>query len=174
MVRYIIRENRFIQIPYLVEEFTPGALAQKRVKTIQKAGNTNLWIGTLGGGLSLFNIRTQSFVHYRHLETDYNTLSKNSVMSVFTDAQNNLWVGTVGGGLNFSDNNRKKIELIRSNALNPNSLSKSSVLSILPDDKDIWIGTDEGGINVINGKTGKFSFLHARSRKILPPRGIMW
>ena len=57
MIRYIIRENRFIQIPYLVEEFKPGALAQKRVKTIQKADNLNLWIGTLGGGLSLFNIQ---------------------------------------------------------------------------------------------------------------------
>ncbi len=158
MFRYIIPENKFVQIPYLIEEFKPGALAQKRVKTIQKADNMNLWIGTLGGGLSLFNIREQSFVHYRHLETEYNTLSKNSVMSVFTDAQKNLWVGTVGGGLNLADNNRKKIELIRANALNPNSLSKNSVLSVLPDGQNIWIGTDEGGINVINRKTGHFSF----------------
>ena len=158
MIRYNIRQNSFRQIPYLIEEFKPGALAQKRVKTIQKADNMNLWIGTLGGGLSLFNIPTQSFVHYRHLETDYNTLSKNSVMAVFTDVQHNLWVGTVGGGLNFSDYNRKKIELIRANALNPNSLSKSSVLAILPYGQDIWIGTDEGGINVMNRKTGKFSF----------------
>ncbi len=174
MVRYVIPENRFIQIPYLVEIFTPGALAQKRVKAIRKAGNTSLWIGTLGGGLSLFNIGTQSFVHYRHLETDYNTLSKNSVMSIFTDVQNNLWVGTVGGGLNFSDNNRKKIELIRSNALNPNSLSKSSVLSILPDDKEIWVGTDEGGINVIDRRTGKFSFfMHDPSNPASPGHHVV-
>jgi len=174
MIRYFIRENRFMQIPYLIEEFKPGALAQKRVKTIQKADNTHLWIGTLGGGLSLFNTITQSFVHYRHLETDYSTLSKNSVMSVFTDVQNNLWVGTVGGGLNFSDNNRKKIELIRANAMNPNSLSKSSVLSILPDGQDIWIGTDEGGINVMNRKTGKFSFfMHDPSNPSSPGHHVV-
>jgi ligand-binding sensor domain-containing protein len=174
LIRFIIRENRFIQVPYLIEEFKSGALAQKRVKTIQKADNMHLWIGTLGGGLSLFNIHTQVFTHYRHLETDYNTLSKNSVMSVFKDRQNNLWVGTIGGGLNFSDNSRKKIEIIRANALNPNSLSKSSVLSILPDGQDIWIGTDEGGINVMNRKTGKFTvFMHDPNKPASPGHHVV-
>ncbi len=38
MIRYIIRENRFLQIPYLVEEFKPGALCSKAGKDHSESG----------------------------------------------------------------------------------------------------------------------------------------
>ena len=59
--------------------------------------NGNLWIGTNGSGLSMFNTRTEKFVHYRNDPQNPSSLSHNSVSVIHFDKSGTLWVGTSGG-----------------------------------------------------------------------------
>ncbi|HCR70480.1 MAG TPA: hypothetical protein DIW23_03470, partial [Anaerolineae bacterium] len=52
-----------------------------------------VWIGT-NNGLSRFDINTKKFFYYQHEPTIQNSLSNNSIYSIYEDASGVLWVGT--------------------------------------------------------------------------------
>ena len=52
-----------------------------------------LWIGTYGGGLNKFDVKTEKFKHY----TTENGLIDNNVCSILPDKQGNFWLSTFAG-----------------------------------------------------------------------------
>ena len=55
-------------------------------------------------GLYYFDRRTARLTrHFQHDETDPNSLSDNSVVSLYRDRSGLLWVGTANGGVNTLD-----------------------------------------------------------------------
>ena len=65
--------------------------------------NENLWIGTLGGGLNLFDRKSNRFFHYQNNPDDPHSLPHDRVKSILEDHQGNLWFGTEGGGIAMLD-----------------------------------------------------------------------
>lgn len=61
--------------------------------------NKKLWIGTYFGGLDCFD--GKNFTHYKHIQSDDNSLSDNSVWEILEDSKKRLWIGTLSGGLNL-------------------------------------------------------------------------
>lgn len=64
--------------------------------------NKNLWIGTHGGGLALYNRLKDDFTFYRNKPNTPYTISSNFVHCITEDKSGLLWVGTVqfNGGIN--------------------------------------------------------------------------
>jgi signal transduction histidine kinase/CheY-like chemotaxis protein len=56
-----------------------------------------VWIGTDGGGLNRFDPQRGTFQHYRHIANEPNSLSHNSVESIYRDAAGHLWLATLAG-----------------------------------------------------------------------------
>ncbi|MDZ7262451.1 MAG: histidine kinase, partial [candidate division KSB1 bacterium] len=54
----------------------------------------HLWVGTLGGGLCLFDRDKKTFTYYRHCDTDTYNSGDNEIRSLHEDLQGNLWLGT--------------------------------------------------------------------------------
>lgn len=60
--------------------------------------NGSLWIGTDGGGLNEYNLKTKKFRHF--LDSD-NTITHN-IKAITSDDKNNLWLSTTHNLLKFS------------------------------------------------------------------------
>jgi len=119
-------------------------LASDTILSIEQDNNGNMWFGTNGGGVSMFNGDT--FVNYS-IEQG---LGSNTILSIIEDSYNNLWFGTYGNGVtrftgkSFSHYTTKE------------GLSDNYVRTLFDDDEgNLWIGTDGNGISsfIINSFT---------------------
>lgn len=80
-------------------------LSSNNLMAIVPIHEDTLAIGTYGGGLSLFNLKTETFTNY----SEANGLRNNSVYGIIQDDNNNLWLSTnIGISKLYSD--RKKIK----------------------------------------------------------------
>jgi len=102
----------------------------------------NLWFGTGGGGVSMYNGET--FIHY----TEKEGLSNNLVWAITEDSLGNLWFGTYGGGVCMYNGE------VFTHFTEKEGLSNRRVRSILEDSKgNLWFGTWNGGVSKYNGET---------------------
>ncbi len=73
-------------------------------------------------------------------------------------ANGHLWMGTQQGLIKFNEAD-EKIETFRNDPQNPKSLSGDRILSVLDDptnpSKFLWVGTEGGGLNLMNKVTGE-------------------
>ncbi len=135
---------------YLIDEYFSPDLMRRigSVIAIGKDDSGNLWIGTDGNGMYLWNkndhLLSKIFDKDRSLKFDDITIH-----SILSDRSNVVWMGTKGGLLKRSKNNNffdKYMHL----TWDEKSLSDDIVLSVLEDDdKNIWLGTVTG-IDIFN------------------------
>lgn len=120
--------------------------------------NGQIWIGTDGGGINIFDPETNTFSLLEHIPgRDNYSLPANSILSLYNDHNNNMWVGSIRNGLISI---REVSMTTYTDVLpgNDRGLSNSSVLSLYQEANDkLWIGTDGGGINCFNPFTDKFT-----------------
>ncbi|MCX6170039.1 MAG: SpoIIE family protein phosphatase [Ignavibacteriales bacterium] len=129
----------------------PGSINNDQVYAIYEDTNGTLWIGTNGGGLNIFDRKTESFRHYLHNPLNPASLSYNEVRSIFEDRSGLIWIGTYGGGIDLVNRGRKKFNLYSKIPNTPNSLNENIVWSIYEDNSGIiWIGTHGGGLNSLD------------------------
>jgi signal transduction histidine kinase/ligand-binding sensor domain-containing protein/CheY-like chemotaxis protein/AraC-like DNA-binding protein len=110
--------------------------------------NTNIYVATEGGGLSIFNRNTALF----H-KVDLKKLGLQSpvpLMSLFVSSAKKLYVGTFGYGLIVMDSTLTKAASFRKT--NKDSGLNSDQIFCTTQDKNglIWVGTNGGGINVMD------------------------
>lgn len=119
--------------------------------------NGNIWIATWGGGLDMFDWRTERFTHYRHNPNDSTSISDDFIYCVFEDHEGNIWVGTKENGLSVLDVETKKFTHFKHDKDDSSSLSDSEIRDIWEDEQqNIWVATGYGGVNVFNRKTNTF------------------
>src|SRR5690606_16307567 len=136
------------------------------IRALYQDKDNNLWIGTLGGGLNILDIKGDKFYYYKNNPNDKSSLSDNSVSAIYMDREGFIWVGTWGGGLNRSINpvkNLSKIKFINYtiNSNNNNNLKSNIVQSVYEDSKGrIWIGTGTGLSLYIKEKNVFINFIN--------------
>jgi ligand-binding sensor domain-containing protein/serine phosphatase RsbU (regulator of sigma subunit) len=119
--------------------------------------NGNLWFGTDGGGISMYNGET--FVHF----TEKEGLSNNIVRSMIEDKNGNLWCGTDGGGISMY-NGETFVHFTEKEGL-----SNNSVKSMIEDKNgNLWFGTDGGGVSMYNGE----AFIHFTEKEGLSNNSV--
>lgn len=134
----------------------------------------NLWLGTEGNGIQLFNRETKKFTNFKHDTFDANSISGNTVYSIYEDRYGVLWLGTYRAGIN----KMKKVQFVhyKNNPLNKNSLSDNNVHKIYEDSTGLlWIGTESGGLNVFDRKKNTFtSYKHDSSNPYSISSDSVW
>ncbi len=136
---------------------TTNGLSGNHIKTIVADYWDNIWIGTSGGGVSVF--QNSPFIKYNSasgLNGDY-------VFSVLNDSRENLWLGTEGMGV-MRINDTSKV-LFDEEA----GFYSEKVKSIFEDSKGyVWFGTEGKGVGVYNPYDGKdtiYSFYNTNGLK---------
>jgi len=122
-----------------------NSIASNYVISIFEDSNGNLWAGTDGGGLNLYNRDKENFVRFLNNPKNQNSLSQNRVNSICEDASGNIWLATNGGGLDKYNPATKQFTHYKHDPKNPNSFSSNMLFSIVWDKSGfLWIGTDNG------------------------------
>lgn len=152
-------------ISYLNDN-SPTSISDNEIACLFVDYKNNLWIGTLNGGLNMFDKRNGTFTRFSNQPGNINTISQNSVFSISSDRKNNLFVATLSGGLNKLLLADKNVTVYRNNPLNPSSISSNTIWSTWCDNTGtMWIGTDKG-VDSYNANITRFS-----TSQVLAPGG---
>lgn len=155
--RFNLAQERHHQ--YIHDPEDPTSLGETEILSIVQSGVDPdvVWIGTGGGGLDRFDMRTNTFEHFTSAGAAGKALSGDEVTDVAEDARGIVWAGT-RTGLNRLDPHTSEVEIYRHDPDDPSSLSKDAILTVYVDHENaIWVGTDGGGINVLDPETQRFT-----------------
>jgi len=141
-------------IPYSGHVFTPQWL--NRILSICMDKNNNLWLAA-SGSLIIYNPGQNTFNYYFHNPKDAQSLSMNSITSLYSDRGGKIWIGTAGKGINIYDQNRKNFFLYNGFIDKEPFKSTFSVSHVLSDSKGLlWISSQER-LYKVNRKTNEYS-----------------
>lgn len=108
------------------------------ISTISENKDGEVWVGSLGTGIAVFNHDLGKFKIYNRSNSN---LTNDGVLCTFHDRAGNTWVGTNGGGLSLF--NKKDSKFIT--YTDREGLSSGIVHKILQDENGVlWLSTDQG------------------------------
>ena len=99
--RYDAQYDRFEN--FFHEANNTNSISSNEIFALANDTKGNLWIGSYGGGLDIMkktkppNKPVYSFIHYKHSETDTNSLSNNRIYSICINAKGDALIGTEKG-----------------------------------------------------------------------------
>jgi len=134
-----MKDNASMDLRYL--DVYHGMLSSQVISIIED-NQGRIWLGTTGGGVSMYNGHT--FTHFGKMEG----LSGSWITCILEDHEGKLWFGTLGEGLIVYDG-----ETFR-HYTEKEGLSNNTVECLLEDrQKNLWIGSSGGGISKLSGQT---------------------
>lgn len=140
--------------------FNESSIGSGKILALTVDNDGKLWIGIENYGLDILdlkNFKTEnaSFHHNLNDPSRHNSLSNNSVYSIFNDNRGDIWFGIYGGGLNFYNNDGDNFKVLNHIHNEENSLINNNVNVIEKRNGHLWVGT-EGGISVLNLATHSY------------------
>ncbi len=143
---------------YKPEEKDQFSISNPRILSICEDAESNLWIGTSGGGLNKYDRRSDRFIHYVPGKYDTAGLSGSTVNALMPSADHRLWVGTDKGLSVLDLDNYRFVNIHKDPLLEP--FTHTAVLSFARDSSQIWIGTDKCLYRYDTGNHTRTSYLH--------------
>lgn len=125
--------------------------------TLGEDKNGSIWIGDKNSeGVSIFNKETGKFSYCQSEALDPYSLNTNKINCIYQDKTGSMWVGAIIGVNKYSPG-KFKFNRYFSNPNLPDKLGFNNTLCFAESKNgDVWIGTDGGGLNKLDRKTGKF------------------
>ncbi|MGM9481027.1 two-component regulator propeller domain-containing protein [Roseateles sp. NT4] len=131
------------------------SLSGSYVRALHVARDGRLWVGSISGGVSVFDPRTEGFRQYRHRDGDESSLAHDRVESVAEDRDGGLWIAT-DNGLDRLDPASGAIRHHRHDAARANSLAHDQLRALLIDRAGrLWVG-GRGGLQQWRGEAEGF------------------
>ncbi len=124
------------------------SISNNAVRTIIKDKEGGIWIGTFYGGVNYLPQENKSFEKYYPTGLP-GALNGSVVREIHADSYGNIWIGTEDGGLMKFDNQTGQFFSFV-NGYNHVKISSRNIQGILVDADDLWIGTYDNGIYVLN------------------------
>ncbi len=126
-----------------------------------KEGNT--WVGTFFGGVNYYSKQLSQFQKY-FPTPGVNSLSGNLVHEICADNNGNIWIGTEDAGLHKLDT---KTGLFKNfmPGKQSGSIAYQNIHGLVCDNNELWIGTYEHGLDVMDLRTEKVIRHYEKSNK---------
>jgi ligand-binding sensor domain-containing protein/signal transduction histidine kinase/DNA-binding response OmpR family regulator len=155
---FIISTDDYSVLPVLLD---PDINRNETVRSVTKGVFGEYWIGTRGG-LYVYSKENEEVTgFYRHDERDPRSISNNSILSIFNDKRGETWIGT-RGGLNLLAKSKQVFHHFGALPGDNNYLNSNIIYTFwIDNDGKIWIGTEDGGVNIYNPLNGKYEYLTA-------------
>lgn len=147
-------ENK--QVKYIKIRANQGSDVPVNCLKVDKQGN--IWIGTNGEGVFIYETSTQKLHSIRDLYQStskvYNFLTNGYTTTLEEDAQGNMWIGTNGAGCAIYNPKNHKIEILNHATSN---LALDRILSIYCDTRGkVWMGVFGVGLCTFDFQQRKF------------------
>ena len=145
---------------YRFDDTNPKSISDNRILSIYLDSAENLWIGTEGGGLNLYNYDLEEFSKFKFSENPLD----NNIYSIYEDNEHNLWAGTGCGvyKLNYSPENRE----LRITPIVSNFEEMTNVRAIYRNSKDEMILGTTIGLYTLNPNNTPPSHSHILPQKL--------
>lgn len=152
-----IKQNGDIQ-DYFSSENDPRALIfNYSVLSLMEDRYGRIWVGSNGGGLSLFDEATDGFTNIIHDPKHASGLNDIDVWDIYEDDTGVIWVGTDGGGVNLYHPAYDRFKVVKNNPFDEGSINSNQILSIEEDERYVWLGTNAStGLSRFDRQTGEF------------------
>lgn len=156
-INYLNLKN--VPIQHIKRNFSEPAdatITDNYINILKERSNGDIWIGTNGGGLSLYSPSTTKYRHFIYDESKPNGISNNYIRALLEDYKNRIWVGTYRGGLNLLDD----VTGISKKYLQGDVVDGNKV-NVIYEDKynTIWVGTNRGGLYKYNEQNDTFDYI---------------
>lgn len=139
------------QFSHLVPKVAGQKLSFKVASAITTDKERNFWIGTEGNGLLLLDAESNLRSHFRHEESNPNSLCHDNVKCLLLEEGKGIWIGTIKG-LDYYDFREKKFIHFRNNPPKNNSLPDDVIYDLIKDDQGkLWVATYFGGLALVDG-----------------------
>jgi signal transduction histidine kinase/ligand-binding sensor domain-containing protein/DNA-binding NarL/FixJ family response regulator len=123
------------------------------VKTLIFTKSRQLYVGTDGNGMKIYNPVKQVLESFEPVSTPFD-FHKTKVHSLLEDKDGNIWVGIFQKGVFFIPANPNEFNYYGYKSFKRNSIGSNCVTAIYKDKDDIiWVGTDNDGLYALNDKT---------------------
>jgi len=130
--------------------FDQSGLNAPVVTSFAQYQDDQIFVGTDGGGLNLFNRKTELFKRFHLPLANGSKMSNISIMNMEMTRSQKLYMGTYANGLVVMDLHSEKISQFMHNG-HSDALSSNDIFCIKEDRLGkLWIGTNGGGVNVLN------------------------
>ncbi|WP_169513408.1 two-component regulator propeller domain-containing protein [Flexithrix dorotheae] len=133
---------------FIPVEGDTNSISHQQINVLFEDSKQNLWIGTNGGGLCLFNRNEENFTRFFNSPENPLSLSNDDIRAIAEDKWGNLWIGTNGGGLNkvvIPENegvNGALFEKYSANGESQTPLASNHIRAITRDaEGNLWVGS---------------------------------
>jgi len=151
---------------YVSQNHNPYALNYNDTLCLFQDFTGTIWIGTDGAGLSYYDEHLSKFNLLTNNQTPEN-INVDVVRAIYVK-DNNIYIGTSGKGLSTVNLNRESyINYTRQNS----NLSSNRIMSLNIIEKELWIGHQEGGLNILDS-IGQISTYNNASKVKLEANAI--
>lgn len=133
----------------------PYSLSNNAIRTITRDIEGGIWIGTFYGGVNYLPHETKPFEKYYPTGLP-GALNGNVVREVRADAYGNIWIGTEDAGLIRADYKTGLFSSI-TEGRNRVKIESRNIQGLLVDDDDLWIGTFNNGIYIMDIPSGNIT-----------------
>lgn len=141
LVKINLSTNESEFIPYKGIIFSPPW--HNRILSICQDKNRNLWLAS-SGGLFIYHPEGNYFEYNFHDSKVQQSISMNSITSLFADRSGKIWIGTAGKGVNLFDQNKKAFSLYNGFIHKEPFSSDFSISSILSDSNNfLWVSSGQ-------------------------------
>ncbi len=137
-----------------------NSLSGNNIITICEDREGNIWTGSMFGGLTKYNRKTQTYHRFPYENTQTGTQEK-YITDLYCNDDNQIWA-TTADGLYRLDLKTGITTIYKHNPEDPNSLSTDRLNCLMAHNDQLWIGTDNGGLNIFNPRTNTFKLINKK------------
>lgn len=131
----------------------PFSISNNAIRTITRDREGGVWIGTFYGGANYLPQENKLFEKFYPTGLP-GALNGNVVREIRADSYGNIWIGTEDAGLiKFDHQTGLFSSLTEGN--NHVNIGSRNIQGLLVDEDDLWIGTYDDGIYILNIPTQK-------------------
>ncbi|HSC52965.1 MAG TPA: two-component regulator propeller domain-containing protein [Phnomibacter sp.] len=142
---------KYLQDP--LRPLDPALPSSNYIRAFEEDRMGRMWIGTFGGGISVYDPKSQKFSIYNK---DNSSLPGNFIIALLEDKAGNIWVGTTGNGIALLKKGSTSFTVLTEK----DGLANTTINKIIEDDAGkIWISTNNG-ISSYDPVHGKFKNYH--------------
>jgi methyl-accepting chemotaxis protein/ligand-binding sensor domain-containing protein len=118
------------------------SLAADRIACLYEDDRKRFWIGTIGGGLNLYDRERERFIRFVHDARNFGSLDTEEFRAVLQDRQGVLWVGTSMGLDRLDEAAGRLVRFTLPGDQSPRGMMVYAMDEGL--DQSLWIGTIRG------------------------------
>lgn len=142
---YEKKSNTFVPVDFKERQELP-------VSFLYSASPNELYIGTDGKGMNIYNNKTHKISEYR-FDNSYFDSNKSKIHSILKDNSGNLWLAVYQKGVIQIPARTNSFKYIGHKSMDKNIIGSSCITSFCKDNNGIlWIGTDNDGIYALTEK----------------------